>query len=110
MKTLTAKQAAEYLGYSPSYVTSHLLQTGIIPAVKDERGRWVIDEAAVRAYIKPEPGSTAPRVKHQAFTLPDAKPKLSELEANRARLREQMEAVSAGRIGVKRLNSAGNEL
>lgn len=61
MKPLTSKQAAEILRLSPGYITSHLLQPGIIRAEK-VNGRWQIDADAVNEYQRTEPKSTRPSV------------------------------------------------
>lgn len=85
--TITAQEAADILGHSVGFVTSHLLQTGIIKAEKIS-GKWLVDLDSVNAYI--------PRSKRTRI-IPESKPQSSK-EENRAIIQRQEEAVRAGRI------------
>lgn len=92
LKFMTAREAADQLGLSVGYVTSHLLQTGTIKAEKVD-GRWVVDRASVEAY-KP-PVNTRPEInKTRIIPVKDT----SSKEENRAAIERQMEAVRSGKV------------
>lgn len=91
-KTITSKQAAEILGYSVSYVTTHLLQTSTIQSEK-VNGRWAVDLESVQSYVPPT--NTRPQVKRGRI-LP-IKKDVGNKEETRA-IQEQIEAARKGKI------------
>lgn len=106
IKYMTAREAAEALNLSTSYVTTYLLQTGKIKADKIQ-GRWFVDRESVKAYVPPT--NTQPSVSNKGRIIPIKKDK-GDLEKNRAIIQQQMEAVKAGKITPLVLDRGVSEL
>jgi hypothetical protein len=109
MTFITTRQAAALLGHkSTAYLTTHLLQTGVIDGRK-ENGRWQVNRKSVEAYIaNRKPADKRPKRVFGQFTAGTGRVTADEVEDNRRALAAKIEAARPDRAVY--LDSAGERV